>query len=257
MQDVQTEQKAQNFADKCKESFTKLLFDDEIGFYDSSVSARDLSHRHMPSNNAIKWESRACSDLVAGKEQQCLDFYKAKLVSPAGLRPYPENCAAYDADANQLTCWWPVMSEFYTRLLSRFSDRDGMRQFIGWISYWTEKLTCPEGINCYFNEEAPPPDNWNCLSGVYQAYSVRGFYNAVIHSLVGADFDEEGMHLHPMRGEALTLRNLHFGKYRFDITVQTGKEDGVILNGTSLGNAECIPYSALSLENTVTVTRRA
>ncbi len=256
MQDEKTAALAKETADKCKASFTRVLFDESVGFYDSSVSADDLSHRHVPGNNAIKWESRACADLFLGKEDACLDFYRAHLVSPSGLRPYPEWCDVYDSDANQLTCWWPVMSEFYTRLLNRAGDRDGMRQYIGWLSYWTERLTCPEGIQCFFNEAEPPADNWNSLSGICNAYSIRGFYNAIVHNLVGVDFDNQGLHIHPMRGECLTLNNLHFGKYCFDISVEWGDADGVILNGVPLLDGKVIPFASMAEKNTLRVIRR-
>ena len=148
------------------------------------------------------------------------------------------------------------MSEFYTRLLNRAGDRDAMRQYIGWLSYWTERLTCPEGIQCFFNEEEPPADNWNSLSGICNAYSIRGFYNAIVHNLVGVDFDNQGLHIHPMRGECLTLNNLHFGKYSFDISVEQGDVDGVFHNGVPLGNVEVIPYAAMAEKNTLRVIRR-
>lgn len=257
MGDFQTAEIARAFCRRLEENFSKILFNSALGFFDSSVDASTYRHRSAPGNNAVKWENNYCGDLVSGKWDACLDFYEKHLVNEAGLLPYPQWCECYDADSNQLHCWWPVMSEFYTRLINRFDRTDLMNQYIGWIEYWTNRLMCPEGISCYCNQKDVPFDNWNAAPGIWHGYSIRGFYNAVIHSYVGVDFDEQGLNFYPYSGDEIRIENLHWGNMTFDIAMlgsgNTIQE--VMLNGKSLGNVNFIPYKMLKSENMITVSR--
>ena len=101
------------------------------------------------------------------------------------------------------------------------------------MEYWSKRLTCPEGIPCYDNIKEVPFDSWNCMSGIWHGYSIRGFYNALVHSYVGIDFDENGLNIYPYSGEEAALYNLHFGHRTFDITITgSGKLIGsVVVNG--------------------------
>lgn len=258
MEDAPTRAKAAAFAARLRENFQKVFYNPELGFIDSSVEADTLQRRNLGTNNAIKWESNDCADLVAGVEAQCLEFYEKNLVCEAGLRPIPEWDESYDTDGNQLHCWWPVMSEFYTRLANRADRSDLLEQYAGWIAYWTERLTCPEGISCYCNDKNVPFDNWNSLCGVWHGYSIRGFYNATVHSFVGVNLDHEGLHLYPHSGEELELTGLHFGSRTFDIFVEAGSKElrGVLLNGEDLGPVTNIPYGKLQLHNTIRILKK-
>ena len=149
------------------------------------------------------------------------------------------------------------MSEFYTRLANRADRDDLLRQYAGWIEYWTERLTCPEGISCYCNDEHVPFDNWISLCGVWHGYSVRGFYNAIVHSFVGVDIDHKGLNIYPRTGPELSLEGLHFGEKTFHIVMSgSGRAIGnVWLNGIPLGAVESIPLCRLGKENTILVER--
>jgi len=257
MQDELTQQKADAFADRMLKNFGKIMYNPELGFIDSSVEADTLQRRNLGSNNAVKWESNDCADLVAGLEDSCLAFYEKNLVCEAGLRPVPEWDTSYDADGNQLHCWWMVMSEFYTRLANRANRADLMEQYAGWVSYWTERLTCPEGIPCLCNDKDVPFNNWNAHSGIWHGYSIRGFYNALVHSYVGVDLDHKGLNLYPHSGPDLKLEGLHFGSKTFDVTVEGagGKLQDVIFNGQSLGPVTTIGWDMLRENNTLFVKR--
>jgi len=257
MEDRETEEKAGEFADRMKENFNRILFQEKLGFIDSSVEADTYEHRMVASNNAVKWENNYCDHLVSDVAEKCLEFYEKHLVTRAGLRPLPEESACYDADANQLHCWWPVMSEFYTRLLNRFDRKELMDQYVGWIEYWTKRLMCPEGISCYCNEENVPFDNWNAQPGIWHGYSIRGFYNAAVHSFVGVDFDEEGLHIYPYTGEEVQLENLHFGNRRFDISMKGSGRTvlSVTFNQEVLGSITTIKYPLMKDRNVLEVVR--
>ena len=88
--DVKTEKKAAEFSKRMKLSFEKALYNEDLGFFDSSADIDGYVKRNVPSNNAVKWESNDCFDLVSCKMEECLDFYLKNLVSESGIRPLPE-----------------------------------------------------------------------------------------------------------------------------------------------------------------------
>lgn len=256
--DTEMSEKCKLFADRMLQNFENIMYNEAIGFIDSSVEADSYEKRNVPSNNAVKWENNYCSELVEERTEQYLKFYEEYLVSPAGIRPIPEWNECYDIDANQLHCWWVVMSEFYTRLINKFDRVDLINQYVSWVEYWSERLMCPEGIPCYDNDYNVPFDNWNCLCGIWHGYSIRGFYNSIVHAYVGVDFDEKGLNLYPYSGEEVSIENLHFGEKIFDITMQgSGKHvENVVLNGENIGSVTVIPYAMLQEKNMIVVLRQ-
>ncbi len=258
MNDTETAQKARAFCERTEAHFADVLFHKEMGFIDSSADSVTFEQRGVAGNNSMKWENSYCDALLPeAAKKLCLDFYEKHLVSKAGLRPYVEWSDSYDADSNQFHSWWPVMSEFYVRLVNRFDRPDLMAQYIGWLEYWTERLICPEGIDCYCNEAEVPFNNWDAMPGIWHGYSIRGFYNAVVHGYIGVDIDENGLNFHPYSGEEVSVENLHWGSKAFDISVKgSGKNIlRVELNGEDLGAVTTIPHTKLKEHNRITVTR--
>lgn len=100
---------------------------------------------------------------------------------------------------------------------------------------------CPEGISCYVDDENVPYDNWNCMCGIWQAYSIHDLYNAIIHIVVGVDLDECGLTVYPYSGEEMKLLGLHFvNNMTFDIEVKGSGEfvksieiNGIVIEGTN------------------------
>ena len=259
MGDTETEKTAREFGQRLRTHFPEIVFNKELGFVDSSADSITLTPRGVPSNNAVKWENNFCGELLNGLTKECMEFYKKHLISPAGLRPIPTWCEVYDGDANQLSCWWPVMAEFYARLINTYDQTELVEQLVGWIRYWTEKLMCPEGISCYTDTDTPPLDNWNCLNGIWHAYSIRGLYNAAVHAVVGVDLDAGGLTVYPYSGKELQLTGLHWGDMLFDVQMQGSGPfvKSIEVNGKTVKGTHKIPLDMLTKENRVVVNRQA
>ena len=257
MGDMDTAEKARAFAERMETNFCNMMYNPKFNFFDASVEATTFEKRDVASNNSIKWENNYCEHLISGVAKECLNFYENHLVCKAGIRPHPEWDDCYDADSNQLHCWWPVMSEFYIRLINRFDRPKLMNQYIGWVEYWTERLMCPEGIDCYCDDPNVPFDNWNAMPGIWHAYSVRGFYNAIVHGFIGIDFDENGINFYPYSGEEVSVEQLHWGEKTFSVSMRGSGPLilDVVLNGVSLGSVKTIPYKLLARENEIFVYR--
>lgn len=218
--DGETAARAEAIFRRFERHFIPLFFDEVKGFPVSSVDAVTLQRRDSFNANAVKWDNNYCRELLADVHERCLAFMEEHIVTPAGLREIPLWSGAFDADANQLHCWWPVTGEYYMRLINDQSRDDLIALWIGWVSYWSRHLTCPEGIPLYTESAEPELDRWNSLRGAWQAYSMRGWYQAVVHGVVGVDAEAGGLHVYPYAGEPLTLRNLHYRGKRLTIDMK-------------------------------------
>ncbi len=258
--DAVLQQQADGIAARIEKNFLPLFFDEEKGYIASSIHEKTLEKRNVFNANAIKWENAFCDDLVGAVGKRCLGFFERHIVTPAGLREIPAWCHAFDRDANQLHCWWPVTGEYYARLINRYDRAERVEQWIGWVSYWQEKLLCPEGISCYADTAAPPLDNWNCLNGTWQAYSVRGFYQAAVHAVVGIDADFGGLTVYPYSGRELRLYGLHYRDGTVDIAMYGSGPfaEYIEINGKVLTGTHKIPADWLTgRRDTVKVYRTA
>lgn len=258
MNDTETETLAKDMADRTEQNFQKILFNEKYGIFDLSVEADTYEQRNVPSGYCVKWENGYCYDLIKGKEAQCAEFYKNNLVCNVGIRPVPTWSDCWDIDSNQLHCWWSVHSEFYTRLLNLQNKPEELNQYAGWVEYWSKKLMCPEGISCYDDSYEVEYDNWNAQCGIWQGYSIRGMYNAIVHNFIGVDFNRYGINFYAYSGEELEIENLHFGNRSFNIKMSgSGKQiEKVILNGEDIGSVSSIKFEQLKNKNSIEVIRK-
>ena len=231
---------SENIFRKMESNFVRLFYDEDKKFIVNSIDAKTLEKRECYSSDAIKWENEYCSDLFETISSHCMEFFAGNFVCKAGIRPMPVWDSAFDADANQLHSWWPVMGEYYMKLINKNNRVDLMNQWIGWVSYWTEKLTIPEGIPCYIDTSEPEHDRWDTLCGTWQAYSVRGWYQAAIHGVVGVGVDAGGIAFFPYEGEEMTLKGFHYLNRIFDIEmcgsgryIESIEVAGQIIRGTN------------------------
>lgn len=178
MGDKAIRDRAYDIGRRIEEHFKAVFFDEKTGYIVSSVDSRTMEKRPVFNANSMKWENNFLQDLSEKIDEAALGFFERNCVTPMGLREIPAWCENYDGDANQLHCWWPVTGEYFARLINKFDRQDLIEQWVKWVSFWTKRITCPEGIDCFVETEEPDFDGWNCLCGTWQAYSARGWYQA-------------------------------------------------------------------------------
>lgn len=257
VRDKKTAAQAYEIYSKIEDNFIKLFFDKEKGYIVSSIDSDTLEKRNCFNSNSVKWENNFCANLVRDMDKQAIKFFEDNIVTNMGLRETPAWCDAYDADANQLHCWWPVTGEYFARLINKFDKQELIDKWQHWVAVWTDRLLCPEGISCYEECSEPDLDGWNCQSGTWQAYSMRGWYQAAVHSLLGIEFDYGGIIISPHSGKPMKVENLHWADMQLDIEI-TGKGkyiDLIDVNGEKISSTCMIPYDLLKMENKITVTR--
>ena len=132
------------------------------------------------------------------------------------------------------------MGEYYMKLINENNRIDLINQWIGWVGYWTQKLTIPEGISCYIDTSEPEHDKWDTLCGTWQAYSVRGWYQAALHGVLGVGIDAGGITFFPYEGEEMKLKGMHYLDKILDIEmcgsgryIASIEMNGQIIKGTN------------------------
>jgi len=253
--DADTAGKAEGIFRRFEKHYLPLFFDRERGYPVSSIDAVTLERRSMFHSTAIKWDNNYMRELLQDVHDRCLAFFENHIVSPGGLRPIPLWCDAFDQDANQLHAWWPVSGEYYMRLINAMNRRDLVEQWLDWVGYWSGKLTCPEGIPLYAESEEPELDRWNSLKGSWQAYSMRGWYQAIVHGVVGVDAEAGGLHVYPYLGAEMTLKGMHYRGRRLTIEMAgTGRYvKSVEINGRSVVGTHKLPADLLEEQGEIEV----
>lgn len=237
--DKEQQKKALTIVRKFERNFLSLFFNPQKKFVVSSIDSKTLGQRDSYNTNSIRWENNYCADITDSINTASLQFFKENAVTPMGLREIPLWNKSYDMDANQLHCWWPATGEYFMRIINGNDQKPLIEQWIKWVSYWTKNLTCPEGISYYIETDEPEFDRWTSQKGTWQGYSMRGWYQAALHGVVGVGTDAGGITFYPYSGEEMTLNGLNYLNKKFDIEmkgsglfVESIEVDGVIINGT-------------------------
>ena len=243
VKDKEQQKKAASIARRIERNFVPLFFDKKKGFVISSIDAVTLRKRDSYNINSIRWENKYCSDLTHSIDSACLSFFSKNAVTPMGIREIPLWSKSYDRDANQLHCWWPATGEYYMRLINGFDKPAMIDEWINWVSYWTNSLSCPEGISNYIETSEPEFDRWTSQKGAWQAYSTRAWYQAVFHSVVGVDVDPGGITLYPYSGQEMVLRRMHYMERQIDLHMKGSGPyiDSVVVDGKKILATHKIP----------------
>lgn len=208
-------------------NFLKYFLDPQQGFTASSMDATTLQRRNSFMLSGLKWESDALLDLLEPELPRLLAFVEKNLMGQAGLRETPLWGDVFDADGNQLHCWWPVISDFFVHAANQCARPDLLTRFSAYLKPWVQRLTCPEGISVLVETNEPEMDRWNTLKGAWQAYSVRGWYQSVLNGVLGVRSDIGGLTIQPGQPGEWSVEGLHHLGRRFDV-VKSGKGLSVV-----------------------------
>lgn len=234
------QRKAGAIVRRFEHNFPALFFNRQKQFVVSSIDSKTLVQRDSYNTNSIRWENNYCADITDSINAASLEFFKENSVTPMGLREIPLWNRSYDMDANQLHCWWPATGEYFIRLANGNNDRPLVDQWVKWVSYWIKHLTVPEGISYYIETDEPEFDRWTSQKGTWQGYSIRAWYQAALHGVVGVGTDAGGITFYPYAGDEMTLSGLNYMNRKFDIEfrgagryIESIEADGRVIKGTN------------------------
>lgn len=243
--DEEIERLSLRFSNKLEAHFPKHFFNCEKKYIASSLDASTLKQRDVYQSCSLRWENNYYYELIKPVIADCLDFVATHMVCTPGIREIPKWCSAYGADTNQLQAWWPVADESFVRMINLGNRRDLIDRWIGWLCYWHGLLTCPEAVSCHIETNRPETDRWSALKGTWQAFTMRTWYQAIVHGVVGVDADAGGITFYPYSGEEMTLRGLHYLGKTFDIHM---KESGPFIEYVEVAGKRLIGTHKLPLE---------
>lgn len=255
--DTEMQGTLRRFLTAMETEYVSRFHDEAVGFPVTSVDADTGEKRPVFYANSVKFESAYLFDVLAPVAHRHLDFYKNRLVNRAGIRPLPEDDPAYDADGNQLHYWFLVTGEYYIRLANRLRDTEAVKGYADYIAYWSEKLMCPEGINCHADTKTPAMDGWTTLNASWQAFSMRTWYSGAMQSILGLILEDGSLTVSPTDIGDFRMENLSIGKHKANVSV-VGKGkylDRINVNGKILRGTAKIPEDILGKENEITVYR--
>jgi hypothetical protein len=216
--DVKTSQEAYDFCIKMENNFDKLLYDNEVGFYVNSADSETLEQRASYNAGGVFWDNEFCEDLVYKTMPECMSFMQNNCVCAAGICAIPVWDDSYDMDANQLHCTWPAVEGYFVNTANRMKQTDLLQFWSERVGYWTRKLLCPEGTSYMIETDAPELDNWNANSGIWQAYSMRNWYQNILHAYLGITCDNGGFTFSPSGTGDYKVESLHYrgGKWTIE-----------------------------------------
>ena len=222
--DTETEELSESMAKKIEKNYLKIFYDKEKKYLISSVEATTFEKREAYITASLRWENDYYRDLIEPVSEECINFYDKNLVCKSGIRAVPFWDKYFD-DANQLAYWWPVTDESFIRLSNQNNRGDLLDNWVQWLSYWYNHLTCPETVNCFFDTDDPVdpgshvPNTWQPYF-TWQAFGMRTWFQGIIHGLVGVDADAGGITIFPYNGKEMTLLGLHYLGKTFDFAMK-------------------------------------
>lgn len=253
-------QRAAELARRFERNFVRLCFNSEVGFFPAAVNSVTRAFLSSYCSYLMMYENDYLTDVMEETFAPSLAYFKQNYLSPNGIRPLAVDHPAYDGDGNQMHSWWPgYNADYYARMISMLDDTDCVRQYLGWITYWSDRLTMPEGLECYDDNPEPGFDYWNQCCGSWYMETTRVFYQSVVRSVIGLDFDHGGLTVYPRSGGEYTLTGLHMLGKTFDVAVKgSGKYiRQITVNGTVLEATHKIPMDLLQPHNQIEVQRAA
>lgn len=253
--DKKTAEEAYGYCTAMEQNFDKILYARDRGFYVNSADSETLQQRDSYNVCGIFWENEYCEDLTYRTMAECMGFMRENAVSEAGIRAIPLWDESYDMDANQLHCTWPAVEGYFVQTANRMKQGDLLCHWGEHVGYWTRNLLCPEGISYMIETKYPEKDRWNTNSGIWQAYSMRSWYQNILHGYLGVLCDNGGFTFSPGGTGDYKIGNMHYmGKTWTIEGIGTGCYiDAVKIGDYSIKESWKLPLDVLEMADSTTI----
>ena len=256
--DTEYVEKATKAALKFEENYLKIFYNKETGYIPAAIDSKNNKQLNSYSAYLAVFETDFYTDLFEETFGTILDYFKENYISANGIRPLSLDHPGFDGDGNQTHCWWPTYNaDFYSRMIFMQNETELIEQYLGWIAYWSERLSMPEGMDVNSDNYGPKFDNWNMCCGAWQMFVFRAFYATLIRSYIGVDFDTAGVTVYPYSGKENKIENLHAYGKTFNVE---NKGEGrylskIILNGKEIVGTNKIPFDMLESVNNIVIEK--
>lgn len=224
--DVPTANEAMVMAGKIENSFLPTFWNDEQGFVcDSFDPIHKNQLKSFPIFSLLFLESPFGFQLLKDRVGKAAEFIEQHLLGDNGLKMTPV------WDRNHLS--EPAMSGWYPhwdfpaiKLLARAGKWSAIQKWLNLVEEcYTELGYCPEFLSTKYQR----PELWQHHGAAWNLNCAAGWYNALIHSIIGIAFDSGGITCHPVPiAPGASIKKLIFRNGRWNIQ-KTGEGDFISL----------------------------
>jgi hypothetical protein len=213
--DQPTAEKAALQSGKIAENFLATFWDEEKGFicdaHDHRTGKRNSSY---PLFSLLFLESPWGYALLRDKLNSCAQFSSTHLLSERGLALTP----AWDVNHHSepaMSAWYPHWDFVAIKALAHAGDFQAVRRWLHLVDECYRRLGyCPEFVTL----NVKPEEQWQHHGASWNLNCAAGWYNALLHGLVGLEFDLGGLTCRATAEmPAFRLRQLHFRGGRWQV----------------------------------------
>ncbi|UCE05245.1 MAG: hypothetical protein JSW07_16730, partial [bacterium] len=213
--DIPTANQAREMAGKIEGSFLSIFWHDEKGFIcDSFDPTEKIRLPSFPVFSLLFLESSFGFRLLKNQVGKAAEFIENHLLGDNGLKMTPE----WDINHNSepaMSGWYPHWDLPGIKLLTRAAKWTAMQKWLNLVEACYSQLGyCPEFLSTKYQR----PELWHHHGAAWNLNCAAGWYNALIHSIIGIAFDSGGITCHPspLVPEA-SLKKLIFRNGRWEV----------------------------------------
>lgn len=192
--DHSTTNQAREMFAKTEESFLPTFWDDDKGFIcDSFNPAKKNQLQSFPIFSLLFLESPFGFQLLKNQYEKAAAFIETHLLGANGLSMTPE----WDMNHNSepaMSGWYPHWDLPAIKLLSRAERWTAIEKWLNLVEEcYTRMGYCPEFLSTKYQR----PELWHHHGAAWNLNCAAGWYNALLQSIIGVDFDHGGITCHP------------------------------------------------------------
>jgi hypothetical protein len=213
--DFPTANQAREMARKIERSFLSIFWDDEKGFIcDSFDPLEKIQLKSFPIFSLLFLESPFGFQLLKNQAGRAADFIENHLLGDNGLKMTPE----WDINHNSepaMSGWYPHWDLAAIKLLASAGKWAAIDKWLNLVEEcYTQLGYCPEFLSTKYQR----PEFWHHHGASWNLNCAAGWYQALIHSIIGIAFDSGGITCHPapLIPEA-SLKKLIFRSGRWEV----------------------------------------
>ncbi|MCU0644661.1 MAG: hypothetical protein MUC94_10405 [bacterium] len=192
--DIPTANQAKVMASKIEKSFLPTFWDAERGFIcDSFDPVKKNRLQSFPIFSLLFLESPFGSQLLKNQVEKAADFIELHLLGDNGMKMTP----AWDRNHNSepaMSGWYPHWDLPAIKLLARAGKWSAIQKWLNLVEECYVQLGyCPEFLSTKYQR----PELWHHHGAAWNLNCAAGWYQALLHSIIGIAFDPGGITCHP------------------------------------------------------------
>lgn len=192
--DVPTANLAKAMGGKIEQSFLTTFWYDEQGFICDSFDPTSKNQlKSFPIFSLLFLESEFGFELLKNHVAQAADFIEQHLLGDTGLKMTP----AWDRNHNSepaMSGWYPHWDLPAIKLLAHAGKWSAIQKWLNLVEECYDRLGyCPEFLSTKYQR----PELWQHHGAAWNLNCASGWYQALIHSIIGIKFDQGGITCHP------------------------------------------------------------